>query len=169
MMRARNPEEFRSYDNVPYKVYMQEQFKVILDITGTCLYNNGLLSWETKISESAAHHLAKITSALTGMELDTMHLMRVGRQIHNIEKAFNTLHGGFTRKDDYPPKRYWNEPVKSGPYKGDYIRHDIWEQMLDKYYELHGLDKDTGLQRKETLENLDLTSIAMVLSKENKI
>jgi aldehyde:ferredoxin oxidoreductase len=164
-----NPKQFRSYDNVPWKVFMQEQFKAILDMTGTCLYNNGLLSWETKISESAAHHLAKITSALTGMNLDTNHLMMVGRQVHNIEKALNTLHGGFTRKDDYPPKKYWNEPVKSGPYKGDYIEHDIWELMLDEYYELQGWDKNTGLQKKETLDNLDLRHIAEVFSKANKI
>jgi aldehyde:ferredoxin oxidoreductase len=164
-----DPEQFRSYDNVPWKVFMQEQFKAILDITGTCLYNNGLLSWETKISESAAYHIAKITSALTGMDLNINHLMRVGRQVHNIEKAFNTLHGGFTRKDDYPPKRYWNKPVKSGPYMGEYIDHETWETMLDKYYELQGWDKETSLQKKETLDNLDLENITEILLNSNKI
>jgi aldehyde:ferredoxin oxidoreductase len=126
-----SPEEFLSYEGVPWKAYMQEQFKAILDMTGMCLYNNGLLSWETEITEDSARHLAELTSAATGMELTVEGFMGIGRRVHNLEKAFNTLHGGFTRKDDYPPKRYWKEPVKSGPYKGEHIDHETWERMLD--------------------------------------
>jgi len=155
-----SPEKFLSYENVPYNVHMQEQFKAILDMTGTCLYNNGLLSWETKTEPSAAGYIAELASSLTGMDLPVERLMRIGRQVHNLEKAFNTLHGSFTRKDDYPPKRYWEEPVKSGPYKGERIDHETWERMLDEYYELHGWDVETGLQKREILESLDLHIVA---------
>jgi aldehyde:ferredoxin oxidoreductase len=86
--------------------------------------------------------------------------MNIGRQIHNIEKAFNTLHGGFTRKDDYPPKRFWDEPVKSGPYKGECLDHDIWNRTLDEYYTLHGWDVETGLQKRETLEKIGLREVS---------
>jgi len=159
-VRSFSPEQFLSYEDVPWRVYMQEQYKAILDITGTCLYNNGLLSWETEASEAAAHHFAELTSSLTGRNLDVERLMRIGLQVHNLEKAFNSLHGGFTRKDDYPPRRYWTEPVKSGPYAGESIDHDAWERMLDEYYGLHGWDKNTGLQTRQTLEELDLKSVA---------
>ena len=108
----------------------------------------------------AAHHFAELASSLTGMDLDVDRLMRIGLQVHNLEKAFNTLHGGFTRRDDYPPKRYWTEPVKSGPYAGERIDHEAWERMLDDYYSLHGWDKETGLQTRQALEALDLKSIA---------
>jgi len=155
-----SPERFLSYENVPWRVYMQEQYKAILDMTGTCLYNNGLLSWETEASAQAAHHIAELTSSLTGMDLDAERFMRIGLQVHNLEKAFNTLHGGFTRRDDYPPKRYWEEPVKSGPYAGEHIDHGEWERMLDEYYGLHGWDPGTGWQTKETLVSLGLTGVA---------
>ena len=58
-----SPEKFLSYENVPYSVRMQEQFKAILDMTGTCLYNNGLLSWETKTAPDAASYIAELTSS----------------------------------------------------------------------------------------------------------
>ncbi len=155
-----DPENFLSYKDVPWRVYMQEQYKAILDMTGTCLYNDGLLSWETETSGQAAHHIAELTSSLTGMSLDAERFMRIGLRVHNLEKAFNTLHGGFTRLDDYPPKRYWEEPVKSGPYAGEHIDHGEWERMLDEYYGLHGWDPETGWQTRETLVSLGLTGVA---------
>jgi aldehyde:ferredoxin oxidoreductase len=164
-----NPELFRSYENVPWKVFMQEQFKAILDMTGTCLYNNGLMSWETEITKNAAQEISSLTSAITGMDLNVERLMRIGRQVHNIEKAFNTIHGGFYRKDDYPPKRFWEEPVKSGPYKGEHIDHNTWDKMLDEYYELQGWNQKTGLQKKEILEELNLHSVAQRLIEARKL
>jgi aldehyde:ferredoxin oxidoreductase len=164
-----NPELFRSYENVPWKVFMQEQFKAILDMTGTCLYNNGLMSWETEITKNAAQEISSLTSAITGMDLNVERLMRIGRQVHNIEKAFNTIHGGFYRKDDYPPKRFWEEPVKSGPYKGEHIDHNTWDKMLDEYYELQGWNQKTGLQKKEILEELNLHSVAQHLIEARKM
>jgi aldehyde:ferredoxin oxidoreductase len=83
----------------------------------------------------------------------------IGRQVHNLEKAFNVLHGGFARRDDYPPKRYWEEPVKSGLYRGERLDHATWERMLDEYYTLHGWDPATGLQRRTTLEELGLPEV----------
>ncbi len=159
------PEEFLSYEGVPYGVHMQEQFKAIVDMTGTCLYNNGLLSWETKAAPDAAKYVAELASSLTGMDISVDRFMRIGRQVVNLEKAFNVLHGGFTRRDDHPPKRFWEEPVKSGPYKGERIDHEKWERMLDEYYTLHGWDPGTGLQRRETLEALDLPEVVEKLEK----
>jgi len=164
-----SPEEFLSYEGVPWKAYMQEQFKAILDMTGMCLYNNGILSWETEITEDSARHLAELTSAATGMELTVEGFMGIGRRVHNLEKAFNTLHGGFTRRDDYPPKRYWEEPVKSGPYQGEHIDHETWERMLDEYYSLHGWDAESGLQTRDSLEAVDLKAVADRLDEAGKL
>ena len=155
-----SPEKFLSWDRVAYRVFMQEQFKAILDMTGTCLYNNGLLSWETNVEPKAAHHISELTSSLTGMDLNVDRFMSIGRQVHNLEKAFNTLHGGFSRKDDYPPKRFWEEPVKSGPYKGEHLDHDTWNHTLDEYYTLHGWEMESGLQTRETLRSLGLDTVA---------
>ena len=164
------PEEFLSYDGVPKRVFLQEQFKAILDMTGICLYNHGILSWETNYADkNAAELVAKLTSSATGMDLSADKFMRIGRQIHNIEKAFNTRYAGFTPKDDYPPQRYWNEPVKSGPYKGERIDHEKWEEMLDEYYELHGWNKQTSWQSNQCLEEISLADVANRLEKYGKL
>lgn len=155
-----SPEKFRSWDNVAYNVHMQEQFKGVLDMTGTCLYNNGLLSWETEITPKSTEYIAELASSLTGMDLNYERFTLIGKKLHNIEKAINTIHGGFIRKDDYPPKRFWEEPVKSGPYMGEHIDHEVWERTLDEYYGLHGWDPGTGLQTREGLEELGLMVVA---------
>ncbi len=163
------PEEFLSSEGVPRRVFMQEQFKAILDMTGLCLYNQGILSWETNYERDAAELLAKITSCATGVDISPEGFMRVGRQIQNIEKAFNTLHAGFTREDDHPPRRYWDEPVRSGPYKGEKIDHEEWEKMLDDYYALHGWDKESSWQTNECLEALNLSEVANKLERVGRL
>ncbi|RLI09441.1 hypothetical protein DRO42_04230 [Candidatus Bathyarchaeota archaeon] len=164
-----HPEEFLSYEGVPRRVFLQEQFKAILDMTGICLYNHGILSWETRYEKTAAELLARITSSATDIDLSAEKFMRIGRQVHNLEKAFNTLHAGFTRRDDYPPQRYWNEPVKSGPYRGERLDHETWERMLDEYYELHGWDRQTSWQTRECLERLNLRQVADKLDRFGKL
>ena len=82
--------------------------------------------------------------------------MRVGERIHNIEKAFNTLHAEFSRKDDYPPQKFLDERIQSGPRKGEKLSLEKWDEMLDEYYELHGWDKETARPTAETLKALGL-------------
>jgi len=41
-------------------------------------------------------------------------LFLIGQRIVNVEKAFNTIHRGFSRADDMPPKIFVDEPIKSG-------------------------------------------------------
>jgi aldehyde:ferredoxin oxidoreductase len=100
------------------------------------------------------------------MDLNYERFTLIGKRLHNIEKAINSIHGRFSKKDDYPPKRYWEEPVKSGPYEGDYINHDIWEKTLSEYYSLHGWDPETGFQTREGLEQLGLGVVANRLESE---
>ncbi len=83
------------------------------------------------------------------MDLTPIGLLQIGRQIQNIEKAFNVIHARFDRKNDYPPKRFWEEPVKLRSYKEQYIDHRQWDQMLDDYCKLHEWDVVTGLQISE--------------------
>ena len=94
-------------------------------------------------------------------------LMKAGERIHNVEKMFNVYHAGFTRKDDFPPKRLMEEPIQSGPLKGELLKEDEWEKMLDEYYSLHGWDCRTGYPTKEKLEELDLQECFKKLKQKN--
>jgi len=112
---------------------------------------------------------AEALSAVTGKETSGEQLMEAGRRIYNVEKAFNTLHAGFARKDDYPPEIYMKEPIKAGPYQGELITQKGQDKMLDEYYEVHGWDKRTGWQLRETLESLGLPEVVDKLRGASKL
>ena len=95
--------------------------------------------------------------------------MTLARRGINLEKAFNTIHAGFERKDDYPPRRYMEEPVKSGPYAGLKCDKDKWDEMLSRFYELHSWDKETSLQTGKGLRELGLEDVALKLEKAGKL
>jgi aldehyde:ferredoxin oxidoreductase len=100
--------------------------------------------------------LAQFYSLTTGIKTSEAELIKAGERIHNLEKMFNVYHAGFTRNDDYPPKRLMEEPIKSGPLKGEVLRREDWDKMLSEYYSLHGWDQKTSWPNKEKLEELDL-------------
>jgi len=153
------------YENIPEAVFWQAQVKEIEDMTGICVYMGSLLG---------AHALdpsdyAELISSAMGIDITVKELMLAGRRSYNLEKAFNTIHAKFTRNDDYPPERYMEEPVKSGPYAGHKCDKDRWDEMLDRFYELHGWDKRTGLQTRRCLEEVGLENIAKKLEQAGKL
>ena len=113
--------------------------------------------------------LAQFYSSATGIKLSEIDIMKIGERIHNVEKMFNVYHVGFTREDDYPPQRLMEEPVKSGPMKGELLEKEQWDRMLDNYYELQGWDKSSGWQTRASLEHLDLGEIADDLDKAGRL
>ena len=136
-----------------------EQLKAVQDLLGYCSYVYGL-----DFDDWVAMAAAAVDPSLTKEKL-----LHAGLQAHNLEKAFNTIHAGFDRKDDYPCCRYYNEPVKSGPYKGEKLDHSEWNLMLDEHYKLHKWDMQTGLQTREGLIEIGLTEVADKLEKAGKL
>ncbi|MFC2014350.1 aldehyde ferredoxin oxidoreductase family protein [Chloroflexota bacterium] len=155
----------RSYENKAKLVVYYERLQAIIDSLNICLFTS---HW-TSPDLLGPEELAELYSAATGNEITGEELMMVGERIHNVEKAFNVLHVGFSRKDDYPPQRFMEEPIKSGPNKGELLSREKWDRMLDEYYELHGWDKSTGWQTRRCLEALDLNSIADDLENSGRL
>ena len=96
---------------------------------------------------------------------DEDYLITVGERIWNVEKAFN-VREGFSRKDDFLPDRFLNEPLSDGPAKGQVFEMD---RLLDDYYTARGWDKKTGMPLKETLARLNLKNEAEELRKMGKV
>lgn len=159
------PRETSSYENQPEAVFWQLKAKEIEDITGICNYTG---TYSGARALEPADYAALVASAM-GVEIDEDELMRLGQRTYNLEKAFNTLHAGFTRKDDYPPRRYMEEPVNSGPYAGFRCDREEWDKMLDRFYELHGWDIETGWQTRRSLEDIALEDVAARLEKAGKL
>lgn len=83
---------------------------------------------------------AEMVSKATGFDIDEAELMTIGDRIFTLERAFNAREG-LGRKDDTLPPRYFNEPLRQGPGKGEVVNREQFDQMLDGYYQVRKLDR----------------------------
>jgi aldehyde:ferredoxin oxidoreductase len=98
----------------------------------------------------------EVIEAVTGYNF-TPHLLEIGTRIYNLERMI-LAREGVRRADDQLPERIVKEAVPSGPIKGQVLTQDMYESMLDEYYEVRGWDTD-GVPTQETLNNLGLQEI----------
>lgn len=103
-------------------------------------------------------HLASV-NVVTGMNLTLDELAMCAERIVNLERAFNCREG-LGRKEDILTPRFMTEPIPDGPSKGMYWPSEELEKLKDKYYELRGWDKETGVPTKQKLEELGLAQVA---------
>lgn len=154
------------YRNQAKGVVWQGKAKELEDNLGICSYVG---TWSGANFLTIAD-FAELVNAGMGLDLTEEELMNqyaaIGR---NLEKAFNTLHTDMSRKDDLPPRRFREEEVKSGPYKGAKIEEERYNEMLDEFYELWGWDKETGMQTRTGLERLGLKDVADKIARQGKL
>ncbi|MBN2394893.1 MAG: aldehyde ferredoxin oxidoreductase C-terminal domain-containing protein, partial [Candidatus Atribacteria bacterium] len=141
-----------------------DKYKAIADIAGVCLFT----TYWIDTSYIGPDDFAVLISNATGEKIEGKELLFLGEKIFNLEKAFNTLHAGFTRKDDIPPYKLTKIPISSGEFAGEKLLTDQWEKMLDEYYQSHHWDVKTGLQTKECLVNLGLQDAIKRLDKTKR-
>jgi aldehyde:ferredoxin oxidoreductase len=144
-----------SYNSKAEKVFWFERFKAAVDMIGVCYFAT---VWSDK-DLIGPDDLSRLFSTATGISISGSDLMRIGRIVRNIEKGFNTIHAGFKRSNDYPPERFFKEPIASGPNKGRIVSKEGVDRMLDEYYLLHGWDRDTGWQTSKCLDELELNEV----------
>jgi len=153
-----------SYEDKAKLVLYFERLQEINNSLGICIFAT---AWQDPAQMSFAE-IAELYSAATGWETTADELIRTADRILNLEKAFNVLHAGLDRKDDYPPERLLKEPI-SGPLKGFTLSKEKFGEILNEYYRLHNWDVDTGLQTKKCLKNLDLADVADDLDMVHKL
>ena len=151
--------EAHTYEDKPQYVTWQLLTKEMEDMLGICVYVG---TWSGAYALEPSDYVDLVNSAM-GTDLSEEGLFYAGRRSYNLEKAFNTLHAKFDRKDDYPPERFMKEPVKSGPYKGFRCEKEKFDRMLDEFYQLLGWDKETGLQTQRSLKELKMEKVAAKL------
>lgn len=145
------------YDGKAKIVKWHESYKNVIDSVGLCYFAS---SWNAIGQRIGLTEIACLVSAATGRPVDEAELLEIGLRSHNLQKAINTLHAGFTRQDDLPPARFLEEPIKSGPFAGARLDLQKWNRLLDDYYELHGWDQATGWQTRSCLERFGLHDMA---------
>lgn len=146
----RIPSDPASYEGKEWACFWVECLCAVADALGVCKFvtqwlSTGLLGFE---------QFAESIYCVTGMELKPSQVMEAGERIWNMEKLF-LVREGLRRRDDTVPRAFYKYPWKYGPRKGMVVDLDKFNQLLSRYYELHGWDED-GVPRPETLKRLEL-------------
>ena len=105
--------------------------------------------------------------SITGVDHDSEELMRDGERICNLEKAFNSRLG-YRRAHDTICERWMWEPTDEGMYPGS-VAANMFNDVLDEYYQWRGWDIQSGLQKRDKLSELGLDDVADVLEQDGAL
>lgn len=120
-----------------------QDLTAVIDSEGLCLFTSFALG---------ADDYAALLSAATGFDYTTDEVMKAGDRVWNLEKLWN-LKIGLTKKDDYLPPRFLNEPLPDGAAKGQVVYLDA---LLSDYYKVRGWNEE-GVPTEEKLKELGLS------------
>ena len=114
-----------AYEGKAELVIAFQDLAAVIDSLDSCLFSSFALS---------AKEYADLLSGITGWQIDENELMKIGERIYNLERHYNNL-AGFSGKDDTLPRRFLEEPIPSGPSKGEVCNLST---MLSEYYTQRG-------------------------------
>jgi aldehyde:ferredoxin oxidoreductase len=154
-----------AYEGKARLVTYYEKIHAICDSLGMCF----LSSIWTSVDLLNPENLAELYAAATGWSTSPEAMMKMGARVHHLEKTYNIIYANFSRRDDYPPRRLMEEPIKSGPGRGQRLMKADWDRLLDEYYTLSGWDPKTSWPTRERLEELGLGEIVHKLMKMGRL
>ena len=126
------------YDTKERAVRVCENLYAVGDAVGMCrfttkLFNSPSLPGLDEFSSQIAN--------VTGMEINTAALDRIGLNIMGVERLINHRLG-VRRSDDTLPERWFEEEVQVGAYKGEKIDCQEFDAMLSRFYAISGLSDE---------------------------
>ncbi len=157
--------ESSSYSEKEKLVTQFNYLKVVIDSLGTCWFHS--ICYDDNFYKH--EEFARAYNALTGKSLSKDDLIKIGERTLNIEKAFNVLHAGFRREDDILPRRFYEDPVSFGQFKGATLDYDKWDALISRFYKLQGWDEETGWQTLSGLKRLGLNDVAKALDARGRL
>ncbi len=146
---------YSEYEGKPRIVLWQEHNYMAVDCLGVCKYHTVFLS----PNHPTFGEFEKMIYLNTGLTFSALELWDAANRCYTIERLFN-LREGMTRKDDWLPDRYFDEPTKLGlpGAKGKSIDRDKFKAMIDEYYKLHEWDQN-GVPTKKLLRRLKIQDL----------
>jgi len=110
--------------------------------------------WFTSFNDTELQ--TEALNAATGWNMSLEEVMKIGRRVVNMLRIYN-LKCGLTPDKEYTSTRYSSNPV-DGPNKDRPIAPHL-DKMFDRYYQLMGWDRKTGMPLPETLKELGLEDL----------
>jgi len=132
-------------------VIHQERLNAALDCLGICSFTTS-----GRPDMLLPEDYANLTAAAIGEPIDQTALLLIGERVHTQERCFNWLRGLPGREGDLPPRHFVDTPL-AGRYRVD---PDTWNRLLDRYYDQHGWNRETGWPIENTLATLELEVVA---------
>ncbi len=142
--------EPNSYDGKEIAVRRCENVYAVGDSVGMCRFTTKLFN---SPSLPGYEEFVDQVANVTGIELTIDQIDRIGLNIMGVERMINS-ELGVTRKDDTLPKRWFEEAIGVGPYKGEKIDRRDFDQMLSRFYEVSNLTEE-GLPQVEWRQELE--------------
>jgi aldehyde:ferredoxin oxidoreductase len=144
-----SPQYWLQYETKAQLMRWHENWHCVVDSLGLCKLEG------IALKPLLPKHFRCMLAAATGWNISVEELEHIGERIWNLERLFN-VREGMRRADDLPPCRLLEEPISTGPAKGERLDKERYEQMLTEYYHLRGWDPDTGVPTREKLHELGL-------------
>ncbi len=139
------------------RVIELQHIRPLFDCLGICRLQYMELGFEVENYE-------ELFFLVTGRKMSWDGLLAVSERIWHLTRAFSVREiEGFGRKFDYPPPRFYQEPVPDGPNEGHCFSMDELDTLLDEYYAARGWDS-SGIPTAETLHRAGLADVAAALA-----
>lgn len=143
-----------SYQGKGRVIWWREAYLSLFDALGLCKQ----IAMHCQPGVYDFDFFSELIQCATGLKLTPEEIFAVGERIVTLERMF-IVREGITRKDDFPPQRYfeplvWQDGLKPEE-RNVKLDRPSYEQMLDEYYQLHGWDKQ-GKPLEETKTRLGL-------------
>lgn len=112
----------------------------------------------------------KFFEAATGVKMSLNEMWTLGDRIYALIRALwvREFNDSWNRQKDYPPRRWFDEPLTAGPLKGAHLNRERYDSLLQIYYEKRGWD-NRGIPTKAKMDQLNLSSEAKELEKYIKL
>lgn len=127
-----------SYAGKEHAVRRCENTFAVGDAIGMCRFNTTLFNSPSTpdLTDFAAH-----INGLTELQFDAAQLDEIGRNITGLERMLN-YRIGLRGADDSLPDRWFDEPIKVGPFKGEKIDRQQFAALKQRFYQLTGLNRE---------------------------
>ncbi|MBM3291999.1 aldehyde ferredoxin oxidoreductase family protein [Candidatus Bathyarchaeota archaeon] len=108
----------------------------------------------------------KYIKATTGVDYSLNDMWVLGDRIYSLIRAFwvREYGGKWNRSMDYPPTRWFKEPLTKGPLTGKHLDLNKYDNLLTEYYTKRGWN-NKGVPTKETMIKLGLEKEYLELNK----
>jgi len=142
--------EPNSYEGKEIAVRRCENIYAVGDSVGMCRFTTKLFN-----SPSLPGYPEFIDQVenVTGISLTAEQIDGIGLNVMGVERLINERIG-VTRADDTLPKRWFEEAIGVGPYKGEKIDRAEFDKMLSRFYEVSNLTEE-GVPKPEWREELE--------------